>query len=354
MVENRGLAGHMAEQAPSIVDVAHRAGVSIATASRVMSGSTYPVSEAARQKVLDAAAELNYIPNSMARSLRTQRSKLIAVMVGDNSDPYFAEIARGVEAEANTHGYLTIICNTERDPHKELQYLRSLQDYRIDGVIFAGGGLDLPGHSQQLATIADHMQKRGGAVITLSPHTLAVPSVQIDNLGGAESMTTHLLALGHRRIVFITGPADLLTATERLHGYQSALANAGIAVDPTLVLPGDFTRESGERAVSQLVALTGDHCPTAIFAANDETAFGVLQGLTRCGLRVPQDYAVVGFGDLSLTRFTTPTLTTVHVDLRELGRMGTERLLRLLHKEQVPSLSILTTTIVERESTSQM
>lgn len=341
----------MAEQAPSIVDVARHAGVSVATASRVMSGSTYPVSDGARQKVLKAATELNYVPNSMARSLRTRRSKLIAVIVGDNSDPYFAEIARGVEAEANAQGYLTIICNTERDPRKELQYLRSLQDYRIDGVIFASGGLDLPEHSHQLAAIADHMQKSGSAVITLSPHTLAVPSVQIDNFGGAESMTAHLLTLGHSRIAFITGPAGLLTATERLHGYQSALTKAGVSFDPALVIPGDFTRESGERAVSQLIALKEDHCPTAIFAANDETAFGVLQGLTRRGLSVPQSYALVGFGDLPLTRFTTPTLTTVHVDLRELGRMGTERLLRLLHKEHIPQLSILTTTIVEREST---
>src|SRR5581483_11368507 len=123
----------MVKQPPSIVHVAERAGVSIATASRVMSNSSYPVSPATRQKVLKAAGELGYAPNSLARSLRSQRSKLIAALVGDNADPYFAEIMRGVEEVANEHGYLTIVCNTDRSPIKELNYLRALRDYRADG-----------------------------------------------------------------------------------------------------------------------------------------------------------------------------------------------------------------------------
>jgi DNA-binding LacI/PurR family transcriptional regulator len=168
----------MAEQIPSIVDVAQRAGVSIATASRVISHSTYPVSEATRQKVLLAAEELKYTPNSLARSLRTQRSNLIAVLVGDNTDPYFAEIARGVEEIANEHNYLTIICNAERDPKKEIHYLRSLKDYRIGGVIFAGGGLTIPGHIEQLEATVQEMKQRGAAIVTLAQHTLHVPSQQ--------------------------------------------------------------------------------------------------------------------------------------------------------------------------------
>jgi LacI family transcriptional regulator len=173
----------MGEQVASIIDVAQRAGVSVATASRVMSHSAYPVSEAMRQKVLGAAAELNYTPNSLARSLRAKRSSLIAVLVGDNADPYFAEIARGVEEVANEHGYLTIICNAERDPEKELRYLRSLQDYRIAGVIFAGAGLNIPEHIGQLDEMVQEMQTRGAGIITLSQHTLRVPSIQADNFG---------------------------------------------------------------------------------------------------------------------------------------------------------------------------
>lgn len=340
----------MAEQSPSIIDVAQLAGVSVATASRVMSRSSYPVSEVTRQKVLSAALELNYVPNSLARSLRVQRSSLIAVLVGDSTDPYFAEIARGVEETANEHGYLTIICNAERDPRKELHYLRSLQDYRIDGVIFAGGGLNIPEHIQQLEEIVQQMRKRGAEIITLSQHTLQVPSIQADNFGGARQMTGRLIALGHRRIAFVAGPGDLLVANVRLQGYMSALVEAGYTVDPTLILQGNFTHESGEQAVLRIAHLDSSQRPTAIFAANDETAFGVLRGLSRQGWRVPANFSVCGFGDIPMAELMVPPLTTVHIPLRELGRSGATYLLALLNHESVPSLEVLPTTIVERET----
>lgn len=342
----------MAEQSPSIIDVAQLAGVSVATASRVMSRSSYPVSEATRQKVLSAALELNYVPNSLARSLRVQRSSLIAVLVGDNTDPYFAEIARGVEETANEHGYLTIICNAERDPHKELHYLRSLQDYRIDGVIFAGGGLNIPEHIEQLEEIAQQMRKRGAEIITLSQHTLQVPSIQADNFGGARQMTNRLIKLGHKRIAFVAGPGDLLVANVRLQGYMTALVEAGYTVDPTLILQGNFTHESGELAVLRLAYLDPAQRPTAIFAANDETAFGVLRGLARQGWRVPANFSVCGFGDLPMAELMVPPLTTVHIPLRELGRSGARQLLALLNHEPVSPLEVLPTTLVERETTA--
>lgn len=342
----------MAEQSPSIVDVAQRAGVSVATASRVMSNSSYPVSERSRQKVLSAAAELNYTPNSLARGLRMQRSRLIAVMVGDNTDPYFAEITRGVEEVARERGYLTIMCNAERDPERELAYVRSLQDYRIDGIIFAGGGLNIPGHTEQLELLAQQMRKRGGEIVTLSQHTLHVPSLQADNFEGARSMTARLLELGHRRIAFVAGPADLLVANARLQGYMSALVEAGLAVNPLWLVPGNFTRQGGEQAALRIAHLPPDQQPTAIFAANDETAFGVLQTLARLGRRVPADFSVCGFGDLPVAQLLKPALTSVHIPLRQLGRAGARRLLALLDNQEVPALEILPTTIVERESTA--
>jgi len=186
----------MARQPASIVEVAKRAGVSVASASRVLSNSTYPVSTAMREKVLKAALEVNYVPNSLARSLRVQRSNLIAVLVGDNTDPYFAEIMRGVEDVANESGYLTILCNSDRTPAKELHYLRLLQDYRADGVIFAGGALNEPGHPERIAKVVQAMIDRGAAVVTLAQHTLSVLSVQADNFGGARAMTARLVALG--------------------------------------------------------------------------------------------------------------------------------------------------------------
>ena len=189
----------MGIQPASITEVEKRAGVTVASASRVLSSSTYQVSVETRRKVLKAAEELSYTPNSLARSLRAQRSNLIAVLVGDNTDPYFAEIMRGVEDVANESGYLTIVCNSDRTPTKELHYLRVLQDYRIDGVIFAGSALNESGYPEQLEKVVQAMMDRGAAVVTLAQHTLHVPSVQADNFGGAHEMTARLIASGHRR-----------------------------------------------------------------------------------------------------------------------------------------------------------
>lgn len=338
----------------SIVDVAKKAGVSIATASRVISKTNYPVSDSTRQKVLDAATSLNYTPNALARGMKTQRSNLIAVLVNDNTDPYFAEIMNGVEEVANDQGFLTIVCNTNRDPDKELHYLQTLRDYRVDGLIFAGSGLSLPAYPQRLEKIIQDMREQGTAVITLSQHTLQVPSVQADNFGGAFTMTNYLLGLGHRQIAFVTGPTTLAVANVRLQGYMAALAQAGIAINPQLLLNGNFTLKGGEQAVQALAFLPDLERPTAIFAGNDETAVGVLSGLRRMGWQVPADVSVCGFGDIPLAEVIAPGLTTMHIDLRELGRKGVFKLLNQLRQEEVANLEVLPTSIVERESTAPL
>ncbi len=342
------------KQPPSIVEVAERAGVSIATASRVMSNSSYPVNIATREKVLKAAAELSYTPNSLARSLRSQRSKLMAAIVGDNADPYFAGIMRGVEEVANEHGYLTIVCNSDRQPAKELHYLQTLRDYRADGVIFAGGALNEPGHVQRIEDVVKDMTGRGAAVITLAQHTLHVPSIQTDNFGGARAMTTRLLELGHRRIAFVTGPSNLTVANVRLQGYMAALVEAGLSLDPRMIITGNFDRESGERAAHDIAQIPPEHRPTAIFAANDETAFGVLLGLAQMGWRVPDDISVCGFGDLPMAQMVSPALTTVHIPLRQLGRTGALRMLAVLRNEEIPALEVVPTSVEERGSTAPL
>jgi LacI family transcriptional regulator len=341
----------MSKQNLSIADVAERAGVSPATASRVMSNSSYPVNGATRQKVLDAAAALGYTPNSLARSLRSQRSKLIAVLVGDNVDPYFAEITRGVEEVANEQGYLTIICNTDRNPLKELYYLRTLRDYRADGIIFAGSGLNNPEHTEQIEKIIAEMRGRGAAAITLSQHMLRVPTIQADNFGGGHDITAMLLEMGHRRIALLAGPANLTVANVRMQGYMAALVEKGIAIDPSLISIGNFDQASGERAAQNIARMKPMQRPTAIFAANDEMAFGVMLELQQQGIQVPQDISVCGFGDIPMSRFVTPALTTVHIPLRQLGRSGANRLLAILRQEEPPSCEILPISIVKRAST---
>ena len=263
----------------------------MATASRVMSNSSYPVSPETRQKVLKAASELGYAPNSLARGLRSQRSKLLAAIVGDNTDPYFAEIMRGVEEVANEHGYLTIVCNTDRDPHKEVNYLQTLRDYRTDGIIFAGGGLNDPRHAEQLEEIVKEMMGRGAAVVTLSPHTLHVPSIQIDNFNGAREMTNFLFEKGHRRIAFVAGPSNLTVANVRLQGYMAAMVEKGLNIDQNLIVAGNFDQAGGERAALHISQTPINNRPTAVFAANDETAFGIMLGLTRLGWHVQRQGA---------------------------------------------------------------
>lgn len=342
----------MAESLPSIVDVAQRAGVSVATASRVMSNANYPVSEGTRQKVLKAAEELKYVPNSLARSLKAQRSKLIAVIVGDNADPYFAEVTRGVEEVANAQGYLTIVCNTDRNPQRELSYLQTLQDYRADGIIFAGSSLNEPGYSEQVDAMVQQMVRRGAAIVTLSQHTLHVPSVQTDNFRGTCDLTARLIELGHRRIAFITGPTNLTAANVRLQGYMAALAQANIPIDHTLLIPGNFTQAGGEQAAHSLMAFPLEQRPTAVFASNDETAFGALATLQQHGWHVPGDISVCGFGDLPMAAMVMPALTTVRIGLRDLGRTGVHKLFALLKNEDVPWLEVFPTTIIERASTA--
>jgi DNA-binding LacI/PurR family transcriptional regulator len=344
----------MVKQPPSIVHVAEKAGVSVATASRVMSNSSYPVSPETRQKVLKAATELGYAPNSLARGLRSQRSKLLAAIVGDNTDPYFAEIMRGVEEVANEHGYLTIVCNTDRDPNKEVTYLQTLRDYRTDGIIFAGGGLNDPHHAEQIEEIVSEMIERGAAAVTLSPHTLRVPSIQIDNFNGAREMTAHLLELGHRRIAFVAGPSNLTVANVRLQGYMAAMVEKGFSIDQNLIIAGNFDQAGGERAALHISQMPTGNRPTAVFAANDETAFGIILGLAHLGWHVPRDISICGFGDLPMAQLLSPALTTVQVSLRDLGRAGAQKLFAMLRREQVPELEVLPTTVVKRDSTAPL
>ena len=343
----------MSTQLPSIVDVAKRAGVSVATASRVMSSSTYPVSAAAREKVIIAAQELDYVPNSLARSLKVQRSKLIAVLVGDNADPYFAQVTHGIEEVANANGYLTIICNTERDPARELMYLRTLQDYRVDGIIFASSSFETSNTAEIVSTIVSNIQRRGAAIVSLSSTDLQAASIQPDNPGGAYALTRHLIELGHRRIAFITGPEHLRVAEQRKQGYQQALTEAGMELRPDYLLPGDFTQAQGEAAASLLGQFPISERPSAVFASNDETAFGLMSGLRQLGWRIPDDISICGFGDIPMAKMVTPGLTTVHIPLHELGQAGANKILALLnHEVQASDVEIQPITIVKRGSSS--
>jgi LacI family transcriptional regulator len=283
----------------SITEVARLAGVSTATASRVVSLSDYPVSAATRARVLEAARELDYVPNALARGLLKSRVPVVAVIVHDITDPYFAEVVRGVEDGATSAGYLVITCSSERNAERERSYVRLLRSMRAAAVVFAGSGLDDPTLNEEIDRHLAAMRADGAAVVHLSPHALGEPEIGVDNAAGIRDMVAALVGLGHRRVAFLAGPRSLFVARERLAGYRQGLEAAGIPVDDRLVVRTAFDREGGALGVDALLA--GDAPFTAICCANDLLALGALGRLAELGIDVPGAVSIAA-GDISTRR----------------------------------------------------
>ena len=333
----------------SITEVARLAGVSPATASRVVSSSGYPVSAATRERVLEAARTLDYVPNALARGLLKSRVPVVAVIVHDITDPYFAEVVRGVEDGASSAGYLVITCSSERNAERERSYVRLLRSIRAAAVVFAGSGLDDPVLNDEIERHLAAMRADGAAVVHLSPHALGEPEVSVDNATGIAGMVAALVGFGHRRIAFLAGPRSLYVARERLAGYRRGLDDAGIGFDEQLVVRTGFDREGGALGVDTLLA--GDAPFTAICCANDLLALGALQRLAELGIDVPDEVSVAGFDDIPTAALTAPSLSTVRLPLREMGRRGFEHADRLLAGDRPERLE-LPTELVLRDSTA--
>jgi LacI family transcriptional regulator len=332
----------------SITEVARLAGVSIATVSRVVSAADYAVSPATRERVLDAARSLDYVPNALARGLLKSYVPVVGVIVHDITDPYFAEVVRGVEDAASPGGYLVITCSSERDAGRENAYVRLLRSMRAAAVIFAGSGLDDPVLNEDLPKHIEAIRDYGAAVVHLSPHALGEPEIRVDNAGGIAAMVAALVELGHRQIAFLAGPVSLYVARDRLDGYRRGLADAEIAFEDRLVVTTTFDQAGGALGVESLVA--GDAPFTAICCSNDLLALGALQRLGSLGIDVPGEVSVAGFDDIPMAAMTTPGLSTVRLPLREMGRRGFEYADRVLSGKR-PMAEVMPTTVVMRGST---
>ncbi|HEY7928318.1 MAG: LacI family DNA-binding transcriptional regulator [Candidatus Dormibacteria bacterium] len=340
-----------APQSPAILlDVAAAARVSLATASRALDpDSDHPVSASTRERVQAAAARLSYHPNPMARALRARRTPTIAVVVHDVSDPYFAEIVRGATHTASTHGFLTVMCNSDRDPATELRYVQMLCLSRVAGVLFAGGGLEEPTYRRAMRGFIRSISEYGGAIVALAPRAEAWAAEVPDNRGGARLVTEHLLSLGHRSIAMIGGPPSIRTSRERERGYLEAMDAAG--ADP-YVATSDFSRSGGAEAMSRVLARR-ERRITAVFVATDSMAIGALTELRRRGLEVPDDISVAGFDDIPGLDVVHPSLTTVRVPMAEIGSAGVTRLLALLNGEPGrPRVRVHPVTLMVRDSTA--
>lgn len=334
----------------SLVEVAKRAKVSIATASRVLSSSAYPVSEALRQRVLEAAEEFNYVPNANARALQQRESSAVGVIVGDVRDPYFAEIVHGIQTVADRQGRLVYICSSQRDPRREIDYVRLLRSHSVSAIILTGSGLTDPAYVRQMEHQLDAFRAAGGVVAAVGRHLVRGRKVLPDNEGGARALAGALVALGHRRFGILSGPRGVTSTEERTAGFLAGLAGAGLDPAAVPVVEGDYSRESGAAAARALLgAETGITC---IFAMNDHMAIGALRHLRAHGVRVPQDISIAGFDDVASAAEASPALTTVSIGLAEMSaRVAT---VAFAGGEDLPdeTAEIIPATLVMRDSTA--
>jgi LacI family transcriptional regulator len=336
----------------TLADVARRAGVSVATASRVLSESSYGVTAELRARVEAAAADLQYVPNAHAQALARARTATVGVIVHDVSDPYFSELTRGIQRVASEAGRLVMICNTYRDRQRELAYARLLHAQRVEALILAGAGRDDREWSERLAKQISAFSTAGGRVVLVGRHHVAGDSVVADNTGGGRAVAQALIAGGHRRIGVIGGPPLLTTTRDRLTGFRLGLDAAGLDLPAAQIVDADFSRDGGYRAT--LTLLDRAQKLTALFALNDPMAVGALAALRERGIRVPDDISLVGFDDIPMARDTTPTLSTVHVPIVEMGARAMELALAPdpseWRVEQFPTYLVLRESMAQRHS----
>ena len=301
-------------------DVAQRAGVSVATASRVLSGSAEGVSAERREAVIAAARTLHYVPNAHAQALARAGTTHIGAILHDVSDPYFSEIVRGLQRAAVDADRLVTVCNSYRDPERELAYVGLLRSQRVGALILLGSGLDDRSYSERLAAQIGAFASTGGRPVFIGRHHVAGDAVLPDNVGGARALARRLVELGHRRFAVISGPPLLTTTRDRLDGFTAGLAEHGIALEPSAIVPGDFSREGAMAAMSRLLDANTD--ATCVFALNDAMALGALRTLRARGVGCPGRISLAGFDDIPGALDTNPTLTTVRIPLAEIGAMA--------------------------------
>ncbi len=328
----------------TMADVAHEVGVSMMTVSRVINHKG-DVSEVTRRRVLEVIERLDYCPSGIARGLATRRTGTLGLVVPDVANPFFAEVARGVEHVAYAEGYNVFLCNTDEDPGRELDVLNSLEEKRVDGLVLCSSRLE----SEDLRLVVD-----SHPVVVLVNRRLngageQVRAVLVDDVLGGRLTAGHLVGRGHRAIGLLAGPAGSRSGRSRLQGYQAILAEAGLRFDAGWVQNCAPVAGAG-RTVAR--ALLGAHAElTALLCYNDLVAVGVLRAAAELGRSVPEDLAVVGFDDIPLAALVTPPLTTCRIPRYELGVRAVKLLLGQIRGDSAGSEEIiLEPELVVRES----
>ncbi|PTX59956.1 LacI family transcriptional regulator [Melghirimyces profundicolus] len=326
----------------TIRDVAARAGVSVATVSRVLNGSGY-VGKDTEIRVKKAIQELNYRPNTVARSLANRKTGTIAVILPDIMNPFFSELARAVEDTARDGGFTVIFCNSDDLGTREQHYIEVLRQKYIDGIIFASNSMgedDIVYMNENRIPIV---------VLDRAPGKSGCTVIRSQNAAGAVMAVRHLMETGCRKIAHIAGPGELITAQERLRGYRKAVKGF-TWFDESLIVPGHFSIRGGERAVSGLLERHPD--VDGIFAGNDLMAIGALKALQRMGRKIPRDISLCGFDGVEMSEWTEPELTTIAQPIYEMGRKAATHLIaRIRGKAVKEDILELDVRLVERNST---
>ena len=328
----------------TIKDVAAIAGVSFTTVSHVVNNSR-PVSADVRAKVERAIRELDYVPSAVARSLKARSTATIGLLVPNATNPYFAELARGVEDGCAKNGYCVFFCNSDDDPAKQRSYLRVLQEKRIDGLVIASAGEDSV-LAQSLAGSREPL-----VIVDRNIEGVTADLVQIDHEKGAYLATKHLLQLGHADIGCITGPVSTAVSAMRVHGFIRAMAERGLEIEPNAIVESDFSATGGYAAASRLYHTMK---PSAIFACNHMMGIGALRAAAEGANSVPNDCSIIGFDDVELSRYTYPALSTVGQSVRALGERAAQTLIdRIVGKlAGTTRRRVVAPRLIKRESTA--
>lgn len=327
---------------PTIKDVAQKANVSIATVSRVLNNLT-GYSDKTKQKVNQAIKELGYQPNAIARGLINKRTQTIGVMFPKVSSAFSSDLLHGIDEYAHDSNYSVVVCNTDNDGKRTMKYLQLLREKQVDGIIFSSEVLN-----KEYYEVLESMKI---PVVLVSSKTdfAKVPYVKVDDYQAVYDAIQFLIAKGHRKIAMISGTkGDPIAGTPRVQGYRKALEASGIAFDSSLLVYGDFSFESGGRAMEAILRKAGE--ATAVFAASDEMAIGALSAALKHGLNVPEDISIMGYDDLKPAQMVTPPLTTVRQPLYEMGKIASEKLIRMIETGEIAANKIIAHSIVERQT----
>lgn len=325
----------MSEAVVTIRDIARVSGVSYSTVSRALSGEGGRVKESTRGKVLETAQRLGYVVNRQARSLAGGKNQVVGLLVHALDNDYFGQLLRGIDEALAQSDFEIMLFTTHRHKNKEVRHVTRMMGGVTDGLLIVS--------PEALPKYVQSLQEKAVPYVLVDSAGEGT-SVSSTNVQGAYDATRHLLDLGHRRIGHVAGSRDLHVAASRLEGYRRALASRGVPFDPGLVRDGTFTQDGGRRAATELLSLGAR--PSAIFAANDASAFGVIGAADALGLEVPRDLSVVGFDDLPISEYAKPKLTTVRQPIREIGEVAARLLLEQFRGQPTASVELPTELLI--------